>query len=337
VAPPLLLQPLRIRGLRLAWRALQAPLAGYSDRAFRLMCWRYGRPGLLATEMISARAAVEGTRRQEEYMALHPEEGPVQFQLWGTEPDALAEAARICADRGAAAIDLNCGCPVRKVTASGAGVALMRDPPLLGRCVAALRRATDLPVSAKIRLGPEREGWNGAAVARLVEDAGADLLTVHGRHGRERYATPVRVEAVAAIAEAVSLPVIGNGDVRDAASAQALVRRAGVDGVMIGRGCMGDPWVFDRLRAELSGEAWEPPSLAERGRVLLENFRLLIMDMGEDRAVRHVRKLACYYSRGLPGARSFRLSLNRCGTAEAFEESVRTHFHGAAAPGSAGA
>jgi nifR3 family TIM-barrel protein len=322
-----LLEPITIRGLTLPNRILQAPLAGYSNAPFRLLCRRLGDPGLVATEMISAKALVLGNPHNAFYLHREPGEGPVQYQLWGTEPAALEAAVRICEEHGADAVDLNCGCPVRKVNASGAGVKLMTDPPLIARCVEAMRRGTDLPVSVKIRVGPDAQTFNCIEVGRLAADAGVDFLTIHGRHGKERYATPVRAEWIRRVVEDLHpLPVIANGDVCDGETADRLHRLTDAAGVMVGRACMGDPWVFARIRAELKGEVFVEPGGAERGSVLLEHYRRLVEIMGEYRATRHVRKLAAFYSRGLAGSRRFRTGLNQCRDAESFTAHVREHF-----------
>lgn len=311
--PPMtqpLVRPLSFGGLTLENNMMQAPLAGYSSAPFRLLAWEWGRPGLLATEMISAKALAHKAPRQERYLVKFPGEGPVCYQLWGSEPEALAEATRIVTDRGADSIDLNCGCPVRKVRAANSGSKLMEDPPLVGRLVEAMRGATDRPVTVKIRVGPSAKHYNGPEVARVAEAAGADLVTVHGRHAKESYSTPVRMERIAEVVEAVSVPVIGNGDVVDGASARRMMETTGCVGWMIARGCMGAPWVFDRIRTELAGEVYADPTREVIGKTLLKHFDMLVKIIGDDLAIRHCRKLGCFYSKGLHGAKEFRNGLN---------------------------
>ncbi len=320
------LQPLTIGNLALENNLLQAPLAGYSSASFRLLCWRLGRPGLLASEMISAKALAMDAPRQEAYLARDPEEGPVAYQLWGREPDAVETAARIATDRGAAMIDLNCGCPVRKVRAAGAGSKLMEEPRLIGRLVAAMKRGAGVPVSVKIRIGPSADRVNAAEVARIVEAEGAALLTVHGRHARESYATPVRLERIAEVVDAVSVPVVGNGDVRDGASAARMFRETGCAGAMVARGCMGDPWVFARIRVELAGGVFVPPAPATVGEVLLEHYDRLAALMDPARAIRHARKLGAFYSRGIRGSKEFRAKLNHCHNRDNLAELIEITF-----------
>jgi nifR3 family TIM-barrel protein len=303
-----------------------APLAGYNNLAFRLQCRRQGNPGFVATEMISAKSLAVPRAVNEKYLIRSDEEGLLQYQIWGTEPELIANATQICEARGADLIDINCGCPVRKVIASGSGVAFMKDPEGIAACVQAMRNATALPISIKIRIGYDAQHWNGLEVAQAAAEAGIDFITIHGRHGKESYATPVRMEEIGRIAGEMAIPVFGNGDVRDGASAARMVAETGCDGVMVARACMGNPWVFDQIQTELTGAAWSPPTSHERGRVLRENYEQLLGLMSEDAATRHIRKLACFYSKGVIGSREFRLEVSACQTREHFHELVDKHF-----------
>jgi nifR3 family TIM-barrel protein len=329
------LNRLRLGSLELENSLIQAPLAGFSSLPFRLLSWIFGRPGLLATEMISAHALCQNPEKQEPYLARSPEEGPVLYQIWGADPEAVGFAAAKVEERGAAAVDLNCGCPVRKVRAAGAGSKLMEDPARIGRLVAAMRRNTGLPLSVKLRLGPSADEFNAAEAARVAEAEGADWLTVHGRHARESYATPCRLEEIAKVAAAVKIPVIGNGDVRDGASAGSMFRRAGVAGVMVGRACLGAPWVFARIRAEGAGVAWTPPSPPEIGAVILRHHDLMAELLGPERAIRHCRKLGSFYSKSFAGAREFRGQLNFCRNRAELAELTDRHFRIGPGPGAA--
>ncbi len=321
-----MLQPLCIRNLQLENNLLQAPLAGYSSSPFRKLAWDLGRPGLLATEMISARALALGAPRQERYLALAEEEGPVAFQLWGCDPQAMATATRIVTECGADVVDLNCGCPVRKVRAAGAGSKLMEDVRLLGRLVRAMRGNTHLPVTVKIRVGTGAGNYNGPEIARVAEAEGADLITVHGRHTRESYNTPCRLGEIARVVRSVSIPVIGNGDVVDGRSAERMFRETGCAGIMIGRACMGAPWVFRQIRLELGGGEGRRPEPAEIGRILLEHHDRLARLIGADTAVRHCRKLGCFYARGLQGSKDFRRRLSLCHDRDDFAGLVAEFF-----------
>jgi tRNA-dihydrouridine synthase B len=303
------IHPLPLGSLALANNLVQAPLAGYSSLPFRLLVKRFGTPGLVMTEMISAQATRMRSPRQEQYLARAAEEDRVAFQLWGNDPAAFFDAAKIAADHGADAIDVNCGCPVKKVRAAGAGSKLMEDPPLIGRIVEALKRAVDLPVSVKIRVGTNGENYNGAVVAKIAASAGVDFITVHGRHAAERYSHPARYEKIAEIVAAVNVPVIGNGDVKDGETAKKMFA-TGCAGAMVGRACMGAPWVFAKIKAELAGETWREPSRAELTAILLEHYDMLAALLGADRAIRQTRKLGALYTRGAFAAKEFRSRMN---------------------------
>lgn len=322
-----LVHPLDAGGLKLENNVLQAPLAGYSSAPFRRLTWELGRPGLLATEMISASALFHGAPHQERYLAKAEGEGPVAFQIWGRDPEHCAVACRIVAERGADAVDLNCGCPVRKVRAAGAGSKLMEEPALVGKIVAAMRRSTGLPVTVKIRVGISAEDFNGPELARIVEGEGADLLTVHGRHARESYSTPARYGEIARVVRAVSrIPVVGNGDVADAASAERMFRETGCAGVMVGRACMGAPWVFREIIGGLAGVMPSPPGLERIGEVLLRHYDLLAELIGPDKAIRQTRKLGAFYSRGICGAKDFRNRINDCASRRDLEGLIASAF-----------
>ncbi len=321
------IKPLQIKSLVLENNLVQAPLAGYSSMPFRLLTWRFGRPGLLATEMISAGALVQGSPSQDQYLYKSPAEGPVQYQIWGAKPDAVGYAAAKVTECGADAVDLNCGCPVRKVRAAGAGSKLMEDPLLIGRLVAAMRKNTELPLSVKIRVGTAPDNFNAVEVAKIAEAEGVDWIIVHGRHAKESYGTPCRYDEIARVVQAVSVPVVGNGDVRDGASADRMFRETGVVGAMVGRACMGAPWVFARIKTECDGLVYTPPSRREIGEILLQHHDLLVELIGEDRAIRHCRKLGSFYSKAFAGAREFRGALSFVSTRDELEGLLNRHFH----------
>ncbi len=320
------IRPLALGSLALENNLIQAPLAGYSSMPFRLLSWSFGRPGLLATEMISANALKQGSDSQEQYLLQSPDEGPILYQIWGADPGAVGYAAATVTERGAAAVDLNCGCPVRKVRAANSGSKLMENPPLIGRLVAAMRKNTALPVSIKIRVGTDAGHFNAVEIARIAEAEGADWLTVHGRHAKEAYGTPCRYGEIARVVRAVTIPVVGNGDVRDGATAERMFREAGVAGAMVGRACMGSPWVFARIKTECAGQAFLPPTLPEIGAIILRHHDLLVELLGPERAIRHCRKLGSFYSKAFAGAREFRNQLNFCHRREDLAELVGRYF-----------
>lgn len=325
-AQPLCPRPLRLGSLTLENNLIQAPLAGFSSLPFRLLSWLMGRPGLLATEMISANAMLQNPDTQEPYLAQSPDEGPILYQIWGAKPEAVGYAAARVTERGAAAVDLNCGCPVRKVRAAGAGSKLMEDPALIGRLVAAMRKNTTLPVSVKIRVGTDGGCFNGPEVARIAQEEGADWITVHGRHAKESYNIPCRYDEIARVVQAVRIPVVGNGDVQDGPSALRMLQSTGAVGCMVGRACMGRPWVFARIRAECMGQTYTPPTREETGAMILRHYDLLAALLGPEKAIRRSRKLGAFYSKSFAGAREFRNSLNFCQTRDDLEALVTQYF-----------
>lgn len=321
------IHPLTLGSLTLENNLIQAPLAGYSSLPFRLLTWRWGRPGLLATEMISANAMKQNSDTQEKYLVRSEHEGPILYQIWGAEPDAIGYATAQVTQRGASAVDLNCGCPVRKVRAANSGSKLMEDPALIGRLVAAMRKNTSLPVSVKIRVGTSNDNFNAVEIARIAQNEGADWITVHGRHAKESYSTPCRYEQIALVKQAVSIPVVGNGDVRDGDTARKMFDLTNVDGAMVGRACMGAPWLFARIKTECEGQPFTPPSLEEIGETILQHHDLLVELLDAERAIRHCRKLGSFYSKSFPGAREFRNQLNFCHTREDLSKLIAEYFH----------
>ncbi len=322
------IRPLVLGTLALENNLVQAPLAGYSSLPFRLLSWTLGRPGLLATEMISANALFQNSDSQEQYLARSRQEGPVLYQLWGANPGAMGYAAAKAAERGADAIDLNCGCPVRKVRAAGAGSKLMERPDLVAQLVRAMRKHTALPVSVKIRVGTDAGNFNAVEIARIAEAEGADWITVHGRHAKEAYGTPCRHGEIAKVVQALRIPVVGNGDVRDGETARKMFAETGVAGAMVGRACMGAPWVFAKIKAQCAGEEYAAPTVPEIGAIILRHHDLLVDLLGAERAIRHCRKLGSFYSKSFAGAREFRNQLNFCHTREDLAEQIDKYFIG---------
>ncbi len=319
------LRPFKVRGLALCNNLAQAPLAGFSSAPMRLLAQRWGKPGLCFTEMISATALAQNPEAQRRYLLLYPGEGPVAFQLWGREPQILAEATRIAADHGASAIDLNCGCPVRKILAAGAGVKLMEDSALIGKIVASMRQRTELPISIKIRLGPSPERTNAVEIARIAGEEGIDFISVHGRYGGESYGAPCRYERLAEVVAAARVPVFGNGDVRDGASAEAMFVKTGCAGVMIGRAALGAPWIFAKIAAGLLDAEYGPPPPPVIGQIFLEHHDLLA-SMINGLAILQCRKIGCFYSKGLAGGKELRIRLNHCRSREDLRLLVERYF-----------
>lgn len=286
--------------------AALAPMAGVADRAFRRLCVDYGA-AYVVSEMVSCKGLCFGDRKSEELLVLDEGEHPAAIQLFGDDPDIMARAAERAMAAGPEIIDINMGCPAPKIAGNHCGSALMREPELCRRIVAAVAGAVDVPVTAKIRKGYSREEVNAVEVALACEAGGAAAITVHGRTRDQMYAPPVDWDIIREVKRAVKVPVIGNGDVTDAVSAAALYEHTGCDLVMVGRGALGAPWVFAQIQAYLgSGVRLPDPPVAKRMAVLYRQAQMTVECKGERTALREIRKHAAWYMRGLRGAAGFR-------------------------------
>lgn len=296
------------------------PMAGYTDFAMRTVCREMGAEGLV-TEMVSAKAVVFGDRKTIPLARVSAEECPCAVQLFGHEPEVLAEAARIVAAGVGGGvtptmIDLNMGCPVHKIVSGGDGSALMRDPALAERIVRAVRDAVKIPVTVKIRLGWDDAHRNAPEVARAAESGGADAVFVHGRTRTQFYAGTADYRGIGEVVRAVSLPVIGNGDVRDAEGGARLLRESGCAGIMVGRGAVGNPFLFRTLAALLSGQPLPPPpTAAEKYAVAKRQLTLAAKEKGESVAVLEARKHLGEYLRGIRGGSAARAEIFRAESA----------------------
>lgn len=300
---------MRIRSLELTGRTVLAPMAGITDPAFRRTVQRFGVSALW-TEMMSAHAlAVTGKTFRT--MDLEGHEVPTIFQICGYDPGVMAEAARIVQDRGAAAVDLNMGCPVKKIVQKGAGAALMKNLPLAGRIVSAVRRAIDVALTVKIRSGWDESDANAAALARVIEEEGADAVVVHARTRSRVHSGPASLEIVSEVKEAVRIPVIGNGGIRSVDDAETMTKLTGCDGVMVGRGALGRPW----LPGTILGRQGSEPRGAFDNITVFDvirqhyDYQLQLTDILT--GVRRMRKHLVWYSRELPGAARFREAVLR--------------------------
>ena len=296
----------------LAKGASLAPMAGATDTTMRRLCAAHGAV-CTVSEMVSAKALTMGDKKSPRLMAGGGGDAPFGVQLFGAQPDVMAEAARlICDMRGKMPfdfIDINMGWPAPKIAGPGAGSALLKDPPLAGAIARAVRDAApaDVPVTVKLRIGWDADTMTGLEVARRCADAGAALLTVHGRTRAEMYNPGIHPEEIAKIKAAVDIPVLANGDVTDAESALALLAATGCDGVAVGRGAMGNPWLFGQIAAAMEcREVPPPPSLHERFRVLRRHIYDMCEDKGEYIAMQQARTHAAWYMHGLRGAATLR-------------------------------
>lgn len=297
--------------LRLHSPFILAPLAGYSDLPFRLLCREQGA-GLCCSEMISCHGLVHGQRQTRELLATVEEERPVSFQLFGSDPQVMGAAAAILASLPIDALDLNMGCPVKKVTRRGAGVALMQDFCKAEAIIRAVRAASSLPLTVKFRSGLRQEAIIAADFARMAQNAGIDALTVHGRTWAQGFSGQADWRVIGAVKQAVSVPVIGNGDVLTYQDGLRMLAETGCDGVMIGRGALGNPWVFR--------EAGRPLTLAGRLPVILRHFELAERFLPGRQAVFRLKHHLARYLNGLPGATRLRRQLTACPSLAGFRE-----------------
>lgn len=299
---------------------VSAPMAGVTDRAFRLLARRAGA-GLLYTEMVSDQALIYGSSRTDKILDIAGEPPPLSVQIFGSQPEYMAEAAAMVEARGATIIDINMGCPTPKIVKNGEGAALLRQPELAERIVRAVVRAVRVPVTVKMRIGWDSGQIVAVEFARMLQEAGVSALAVHGRTRDQFYSGRADWSTIARVKQAVSIPVIGNGDVRTPQEARAMLQETGCDAVMIGRAAMGNPWIFrDTVHYLQTGELLSPPGHRERLEVALQHLHLLVESKGEYIGVREMRKHAAWYVRGLKGAARLREELNRADTIERMEQ-----------------
>ena len=283
-----------------------APMAGLSDASARRLMASSGA-AYTVSEMVSAKALCYGDKKTAALLRGGGGEAPFGIQLFGSEPQIMAEGAKLALRYRPDFIDINMGCPAPKITGGGAGSALMRDPALCGRIVEAVVKAVDLPVTVKMRKGWDEGAVTCVEVARRCEAAGAAAIAVHGRTRVQMYTPPIDPDCIAAVKAAVSVPVIGNGDVTSAAEALALLRQTDCDAVMIGRGALGSPWLFAEVKAALAGEPLPPrPGLRQRMAVMCAQLYSMCEEKGEEAAMRQARTQAPYYMKGLRGAAQLR-------------------------------
>lgn len=302
-----------------------APMAGVTDPPFRLLCKRFGC-GMVCSEMVSDKALVHGNRRTRDMLTVDMRERPVSIQIFGSEPETMADAARIVEEYRPDIIDINMGCPAPKIVKNGEGSALLRDLDLAGRIIAAVVSAVSTPVTVKMRLGWDSGHIVAPDLARRAQDAGAAAIAVHGRTREQFYSGKADWDAIAKVRQVVSIPVIGNGDVIDPVSAAAMMEMTGCQGVMIGQGALGNPWVFHRIGEFLAGRT-DPglPSISERLDVVREHARGQVELCGEERGIKEMRKHLAWYFKGMPGAAAQRGRANQLTTLKEVEALLDEH------------
>ncbi|PKN52658.1 MAG: tRNA dihydrouridine synthase DusB [Deltaproteobacteria bacterium HGW-Deltaproteobacteria-13] len=286
--------------------AFLAPLAGISDLPFRLIARSLGC-SLAYTEMISANGLIRKTAKTYEYLKTCADDRPLGAQIFGADPEIMAEAARIVADHGVDLIDINMGCPVRKVIKAGAGAILMKDPDRIARIVDAVKRAVKIPVTVKIRSGWTRGSINAVEIARIVEDCGADAITVHARTADQGYSGHADWRIIAGVKKALKIQVIGNGDIRQPQDAVRMLQETSCDAVMVGRGSLGNPWIFKGISQALGGQTVNYlPELNQRLKMIENHWKMEVEFLGGKLAGKNFRKQILWYTKGLDNSHRFR-------------------------------
>lgn len=314
---------MKIGNVTLENNIILAPMAGVTDLPFRLLCKEQGA-GLLCMEMVSAKAIYYRNKNTEALMEIDPRENPVSLQLFGSDAEIMAEMAKKIEERPFDILDINMGCPVPKVAGNGEGSALMKDPALVREIVSKVVKATVKPVTVKIRKGFDEDHVNAVEIAKIIEDCGAAAVAVHGRTREQYYSGKADWDIIRQVKEAVSIPVIGNGDVTGPESAKKMLQETGVDGIMIGRAARGNPWIFGQIRAYLeTGELPEKPSYEEVREMMLRHAKMQLEYKGEYTGIREMRKHVGWYTAGYPHSARLRARINEVESYKELEELLK--------------
>ena len=303
-----------------------APMAGITDRQFRLMLRRVGGIGLVTMEFVSSEAIVRGNARTRQMLLYSDEERPISVQIYGSDPDHMAEAARVVESIGAEICDINMGCPANKILKGCAGCALMGDLDLARRIITTVRKAISIPLTVKFRSGIRNGNLNYLELGRICENEGVQAVALHPRTAKEMFRGRSDWSHIRRLKEALSIPVVGNGDVNVPGDAVRMLEETGCDGVMIGRASMKNPWIYRQTRDLLAGREPTLPSLDERRELIVDHFRLLTEQEEPKHALHKLRTFTGWYTHGLPGGKQLRARINSLHTADAFLEAIEEFF-----------
>lgn len=318
------IQPLQIGSVTLPNNLILAPMAGVTDLPFRILCKEQGA-GLLCMEMVSAKAIMYNNRNTESLLSIDERENPVSLQLFGSDPKIISAMAKQIEERPFDILDINMGCPVPKIVNNHEGSALMKNPVLAGQIIEATVKAINKPVTVKIRKGFDDDHVNAVEMAHVAEESGAAAIAVHGRTREQFYSGKADWDIIRQVKEAVSIPVIGNGDLLCAEDVVAMKEQTGCDGFMIARGAQGNPWIFKQILHQFeTGERLPKPEFAEVVEMILRHAQMMLEFKGEYIGIREIRKHAAWYTAGYPGSSKLRVAINQVESYEQLEELLRT-------------
>ena len=301
---------LKIGDLELENNILLAPMAGITDLSFRIICKKYGNPGLVCTEMVSSKALYYNDEKTKKLLNIQGEKQPIAFQIFGSEPEIMGNAAKMISD-DADIIDINMGCPAPKVVKNGDGSKLLMSPELVKDIVKTVVANTNKPVTVKFRKGWDKENINAVEIAKTIEEAGAAAITIHGRTREQYYSGHVDLDIIKEVKKSVSIPVIGNGDIKTAEDAKKMFEYTGVDGIMIGRASLGNPWIIKEITEKLKENKPDEISNQTKLEIIKEHLELAIKEKGKYIAIREMRKHICWYIKNLKDSSTMREKINR--------------------------